>query len=233
MKKILITGASRGIGLELCRQLLKEGNTVFGTYRDKNSSKNLFQLAKKEKRLQVVRLDVNSSDSIRSALKAIEEISPCLDQVFNNAGILDWNSLEDISADAFRQIYETNVIGSFQVSREALPLLKKGHSPLIVNISSRLGSIGLRGDTQLGGAIAYQCSKAALNMLTKQSSIDYQKHGVRVISISPGWVKTEMGGSDAKYEVPESIKLILLLLKNLPADETGTFIGEDGENIPW
>jgi NAD(P)-dependent dehydrogenase (short-subunit alcohol dehydrogenase family) len=233
MKRILITGASRGIGLELARQLLKEGNTVYGTYRNKNSSKNLFQLAENENKLQLVCLDVNSSESIKSAIRTIEANSPSLDQVFNNAGILDWNSLKQISVDSFKEIYETNVIGAFQVSQGALPLLQKGKDPLIINLSSRLGSIGLRGETQLGGAIAYQCSKAALNMLTKQSSIDYLECGVRVISISPGWVKTDMGGLEAKYEVPESVKLILSLLENLPTHSTGIFIGEDGETIPW
>ena len=103
----------------------------------------------------------------------------------------------------------------------------------IVNLSSRLGSIELRGDTQLGGAIAYQCSKAALNMLSKQASIEFLDKGISVISMSPGWVKTDMGGTDAKYEISESVEMVLSTLDNLPIEKTGIFIGEDGREIAW
>ena len=106
-------------------------------------------------------------------------------------------------------------------------------NPLIINLSSRLGSIHLRGDTQLGGAIAYQCSKAALNMLTRQTSVDLKPFNIRVISQSPGWVKTEMGGQEAKYQVEEAVSMMLHALEKLPHDKTGIFIGEDGEPIPW
>ena len=82
--------------------------------------------------------------------------------------------LDKISTEAFREIYETNVIGAFRVSKASLSLLQNSNNPLIVNISSRLGSISLRGHSQLGGAIAYQCSKAALNMLTAQMAMDYK-----------------------------------------------------------
>ena len=174
MKKILVTGASRGIGLELCRQLLEENHQVIGTYREEKSAVPLFGLAKEAAQLDLVCLDVNSTESINHAFQAIKQKFSSLDQVFNNAGILDWSSLSEVTVEAFRNIYETNVIGVFQVSREARMLLQNGKDPLIVNLSSRLGSIALRGNTQLGGAIAYQCSKAALNMLTKQAAIDYR-----------------------------------------------------------
>ena len=233
MKKILVTGASRGIGLELCRQLLEENHQVIGTYREEKSAVPLFGLAKEAAQLDLVCLDVNSTESINHAFQAIKQKFSSLDQVFNNAGILDWSSLSEVTVEAFRNIYETNVIGVFQVSREARMLLQNGKDPLIVNLSSRLGSITLRGNTQLGGAIAYQCSKAALNMLTKQTSIDYQEYGIRVISMSPGWVKTDMGGADAKYEVSESVRLLLSRVKELPTETSGVFLGEDGESIPW
>lgn len=233
MKKILVTGASRGIGLELCRQLLEENHQVIGTYREEKSAVPLFGLAEEAAQLDLVCLDVNSTESINHAFQAIKQKFSSLDQVFNNAGILDWSSLSEVTVEAFRNIYETNVIGVFQVSREARMLLQNGKDPLIVNLSSRLGSITLRGNTQLGGAIAYQCSKTALNMLTKQTSIDYQEYGIRVISMSPGWVKTDMGGADAKYEVSESVKLLLSRVKELPTETSGVFLGEDGESIPW
>jgi NAD(P)-dependent dehydrogenase (short-subunit alcohol dehydrogenase family) len=233
MKRILITGASRGIGLEICTQLIADGHDVLATYRSEKTANSLLDLNDSAKNLHTFEMDVNSSDSVKSAMSEIAKRFSSLDLVFNNAGILDWSPLDEVSSDAFRSIYETNVIGVFRVSEAAIPLLRNGNEPLIVNLSSRLGSIELRGNSQLGGAIAYQCSKAALNMLTKQMSIDYAKHGVRTISISPGWVKTDMGGEEAKYEVSESVELFLSRINQLPPESNGIFMGEDGEIIPW
>jgi NAD(P)-dependent dehydrogenase (short-subunit alcohol dehydrogenase family) len=233
MKRILITGASRGIGLEICTQLIADGHDVLATYRSEKTANYLLDLNDGAKNLHTFEMDVNSSDSVKSAMSEIAKRFSSLDLVFNNAGILDWSPIDEVSSDAFRSIYETNVIGVFRVSEAAIPLLRNGHEPLIVNLSSRLGSIELRGNSQLGGAIAYQCSKAALNMLTKQMSIDYAKHGVRTISISPGWVKTDMGGEEAKYEVSESVELFLSRINQLPPESNGIFMGEDGEIIPW
>lgn len=233
MKRILITGASRGIGLEICTQLIADGHDVLATYRSEKTANSLLDLNDSAKNLHTFEMDVNSSDSVKSAMSEIAKRFSSLDLVFNNAGILDWSPLDEVSSDAFRSIYETNVIGVFRVSEAAIPLLRNGHEPLIVNLSSRLGSIELRGNSQLGGAIAYQCSKAALNMLTKQMSIDYAKHGVRTMSISPGWVKTDMGGEEAKYEVSESVELFLSRINQLPPESNGIFMGEDGEIIPW
>ena len=90
-------------------------------------------------------------------------------------------------------------------------------------MSSRLGSIELRGNTQLGGAISYQCAKSGLNMLTKQAAIDLANSGIKVVSLSPGWVKTEMGGPNAKYEVADSVEKILSVTDDLTPDQNGKF----------
>jgi NAD(P)-dependent dehydrogenase (short-subunit alcohol dehydrogenase family) len=233
MKRILITGASRGIGLEMCKQLSEQGNEVIATYRSPTSAGSLLELTSENKNLHSYQLDVNFSESVKTAICLIAEKFTSLDLVFNNAGILDWSPLGEVTAKSFQSIYNTNVVGVFRVSEEVIPLLTKGSNPLIINLSSRLGSIELRGQSQLGGAIAYQCSKAALNMLTKQMSIDYNKHGIRAIAISPGWVKTDMGGTEAKYEVSESVNLFLSQIDKLPASLNGIFLGEDGKMIPW
>ena len=156
-----------------------------------------------------------------------------IDLLFNNAGIIDWSKLEEVTSSSVEQVYKVNLLGALLVTRNAVSCLQRSTSPLIINLSSRLGSIHLRGDTQLGGAIAYQCSKAALNMLTRQTSIDLKPFNIRVISQSPGWVKTEMGGQEAKYHVEEAVSMMLHALEKLPHDKTGIFIGEDGEPIPW
>lgn len=233
MKRILITGASRGIGYELCKQLLSQNIEVIATYRSENKTKLLSDLKENSENLHLFKMDVNSDESVQNAINLISVKFDYIDTIFNNAGILDWSTLNEVTTESFSEIYETNVIGAFRVSKLSLSLLQKSNEPLIVNLSSRLGSISLRGRSQLGGAVAYQCSKAALNMLTIQMAIDYKVYGVRVISMSPGWVKTDMGGKDAKYEVEESVRLFLAQINQLPSSSSGLFIGEDGENIPW
>ena len=141
--------------------------------------------------------------------------------------------MAEVDAASMLQVYKVNVVGAMMVLRSFIPILGKAKSPLVVNLSSRLGSIALRGNTQLGGAIAYSASKAALNMLTKQASIDLAGDGITVVSISPGWVRTDMGGPDAKYSVRESVERILQNVAGFTPESTGKFFGEDGETLPY
>ena len=234
MNNIFITGANRGIGLELTKQSLLKGNRVLATCRSDLNIKNLTALHQKfTNQLEIFLLNVENENSIRSCFEKIEKKNLTIDLLFNNAGVMDWSDYANITHTSLEDIYKTNLIGPLLVTRNAVPFMRKNESALIVNISSRLGSIDLRGETQLGGAIGYQCSKAALNMLTKQTSIDLKALGIRVISMSPGWVKTEMGGANAKYEVEESVSLMLQTLERLDTDKSGIFIGEDGKEIPW
>lgn len=232
MKFVLITGANRGIGFELTKQCLSLGHTVIATMR--STLKNeLFSTLPNSQNLILETLDVNSCESVSTLFSKVRNYNLKIDWIFNNAGIIDWSSIHEVDAESFRDIYETNVIGAFRVLRGAIKVMNGNNNSLIINLSSRLGSIHLRGETQLGGAIAYQCSKASLNMLTKQASIDLAEHGIKVISVSPGWVRTDMGGSDAKYEVEESVKLLLAQINQLPKNSNGIFLGEDGNEIPW
>ena len=234
MKKILITGASRGIGLELVRQTLLRDHFVFATCRNPDSACDLNLLKDQyPNKINILKLNVEDERSVKGCFKELKESGQSVDLLFNNEGIIDWSDLEQIEATAVEKIYKVNLLGALLVTRNSIPILQGSESPLIINLSSRLGSIDLRGGTKLGGAIAYQCSKAALNMLTKQTSIDLSPLNIRVISQSPGWVKTEMGGKDAKYETTEAVSMMLESLENLPKDKTGIFIGEDGIEIPW
>ena len=233
MNTIFITGANRGIGLELTRQLLKEGNKIMAGCRNLNAADELRDLQSAFEELEILELAVDDEDSVVSCFKKLSEDNQKIDLLFNNAGIMDWNDLNAVTSGSLEKVYRTNLIGALLVLRASVPCLRKSDRPLVVNLSSRLGSIGLRGNTQLGGAIAYQCSKAALNMLTKQAAIDLSALGIRVMSMSPGWVKTEMGGIEAKYEVSESVRLMLKTLDNLNPGDSGIFLGEDGAEISW
>jgi len=233
MNNYFISGASRGIGLELCKQLLNRGDRVIAGCRTPKSAHFLSALQKTNEHLQIVQLDVNDEQSVMDCFEELNAQGISIDRLFNNAGIIDWRDLHEVSADSFSQVLLTNLRGAFLVLRHALPCLKRSGNAWVYNMSSRLGSIELRGNTQLGGAIAYECSKAGLNMMTKQAAIDLANSAIKVVSLSPGWVKTEMGGKDAKYEVQDSVSKMLTVTEQLTPAQNGGFWGEDGKEIPW
>ena len=232
MNTYFISGASRGIGLELCRQLLTRGDKVIAGCRNPESAHFLSELQKTNECLQIAQLDVDDEQSVINCFENLNNEGANIDRLFNNAGIIDWRDLHEVSADSFSGIADQST-GCFPCAQQALPCLKRSEDAWIYNMSSRLGSIKLRGNTQLGGAIAYECSKAGLNMLTKQASIDLADSGIQVVSLSPGWVKTEMGGEDAKYQVEDSVNKMLTVTDKLTPSQNGGFWGEDGKEIPW
>ncbi len=233
MKTVLITGASRGIGLELTRQLAAGPPCkILATCRDPGGAQALQDLAAAHPgTVEVLELDVEAEASVQALAARLEDVS--IDVLYNNAGILDWRTLLELDAEVMERIYKVNVVGAMLVLRTFLPHLRRADAPLVVNLSSRLGSIALRGSTQLGGAIGYSASKAALNMLTRQASIDLAGDGVTVVSISPGWVRTDMGGPEAKYSVQESVSRILRNVEGFVPEASGGFFGEDGEVLPY
>lgn len=233
MNTIFISGASRGIGLELCKQLLNRDERVFAGCRDPANAKNLITLSSQYSNLEIVELDVNDENSVYNCFKQLNQKEQGIDKLYNNAGIIDWSNLLEVTEDSFSKVLQTNLLGALLVLRHALPCLGRSASPWVYNMSSRLGSVELRGNTHLGGAIAYQCSKAGLNMLTKQASIDLGPKGIKVVSITPGWVRTDMGGADAKYNVSESVTNILRVTDHLNLGHNGCFLAEDGTEIPW
>ncbi len=234
MKTILATGASRGIGLEWTRQCLDRGHRLIATCRNPEGAGDLSALQDSHAdRLEVLPLDVEDETSVQSLFQKLDQRDETVDLLFINAGIMDWDDFQSVDAESAEKIYKVNLVGALLVLRAALPCLRRADSPVVVNVSSRLGSIALRGGTQLGGAIAYQCSKAALNMLTKQASIDLAADGVTVVSQSPGWVRTDMGGANAKFSVEESVANMLGHLENVGPEANGKFFGEEGEAIPW
>ena len=234
VKNILVTGANRGIGLEWTRQCLQRGHRLLSTCRRPAEASQLSDLERRyQERLRVFSLDVEDEASVIDLFDGLDNRGESIDLLLNNAGIIDWDDFKSVSVASLEQVYRVNLVGSFMVLRASIPSLRRSSNPVVVNVSSRLGSIELRGETQLGGAVAYQCSKAALNMLTKQASIDLAPLGITVISQSPGWVRTDMGGTQAKYSVEESVSHMLRHLEDAGPSLNGKFIGEDGIEIPW
>lgn len=224
----LVTGANKGIGLEVARQLAESRWRVFLTGRSLNSVRQAASLLSSS--VIPLVLDVTSSSSIEAAVKTVSQAVDHVDVLINNAGILEKedDSVIHLPADRLRRMFETNTIGPLLVTQAFLPLLRKSASARIINISSGAGQL-----TDMGTwAPAYSISKTALNGVTGQFAAALKDSNIVVNSVCPGWVRTEMGGSEAPRSVAEGADTIVWLATTAPRSMTGQFI-KDRQPIPW
>ena len=228
---VFISGANRGIGLELAQQLSKQSYKVIAGYRDKTRSQVLLDEAQRTKNLFSFQVDVTLESDLDALHNFISTQFGILDILINNAGVnLNRSSvLNELRWSDFAHHLDINVGGAFLTTKHLYPLLKTGQSKKIINISSKLASIELSG----GHSIPYSLSKTALNMLTKNQSVEYKSDGVAVISLSPGWVRTDMGGEAAPLSVQESAKRILQVINTLSLAQTGQFLDLNGDILPY
>lgn len=195
---VFVTGADKGLGFSLVAKFLREGFQVFaGRFADSANLQNLTD--EFPKRLTIVPLDVTDTDSVRQAASIVSGQAAALDILINNAGVHLEDSktpLEqlDLTDRHLQQTMEVNAFGPLRVTQQFLPLLQKGQRKLIVNVSSEAGSIA---DCQRQREYAYCMSKAALNMQSKILQNHLGPGGFKVLAIHPGWMQTDMGGSDA------------------------------------
>lgn len=228
-KTYLVTGAGRGIGLELVRQLLAHGANVIATLRDPKKAEPLLNLEREASgRLRIETLDVGSDESTTSFVRRLQ--GTAVDVLINNAGILDEanESLDELSVASVQRQLETNAVGPLRITKALLPCLRLSKSPTVANLSSLMGSIA---DNKGGGAYGYRMSKTALNMFTKSLSID--EPDFTVVCFHPGWVRTEMGGTQAPTEIPESAQGLLKVLGELGKADSGKFYDYRGKALPW
>ncbi len=229
---ILITGANRGIGLALARELLGAGQKVIAAARHPADSEELKELEMVHaERVTLVQLDVTSDESVLGAAKALEREVPAIDVLVNNAAIFPEEgdeSIVDFDLQHFRDAFETNVIGVVRMTRAFLPLLEKSENPRVVNISSGAGSISKKDDH---GYYAYSTSKAALNMVTRAMAAELKK--VCIVALSPGWVKTDMGGPNAPLTPEASARAIARTALNLKCEQSSKFLERTGSESSW
>jgi NAD(P)-dependent dehydrogenase (short-subunit alcohol dehydrogenase family) len=229
---ILITGANRGIGLALTAELLKGGHRVIATARNPAKAGDLVKLGKAGA-LEIIKLDVTSDESVKAAVAKVKESAGALDVLVNNAGVFPENgdeSIFEMKLEYFREAYETNVIGVARVTRKFVALLEKGKNPRIVNISSGAGSVTAKDDN---GYYAYSASKAALNMVTRAMAAEFRPLGICVVAMTPGWVKTEMGGPNAPLAPEESARAIAKTITTLTMEKTSMFIERRGAEVRY
>ncbi|KAA0594918.1 NAD(P)-dependent dehydrogenase (short-subunit alcohol dehydrogenase family) [Azospirillum lipoferum] len=235
----LVTGANKGIGLEIARQLAAAGVFVVVGARDPGRGRAAAEtLALEGFGVQFVRLDVTDPTSVEAAAEVIDSEHRRLDILINNAGIVDAQDGPPTTAapDAVRRIMETNFVGALRVTQAMLPLLRRSKAARIVNLASSLGSLAVNGDPTSpyysARLIGYNASKAAVNMLTVQLAAELRDTPIVVNSVSPGYVKTDLTGGTGFMTPEEGARLpveFALLGENAAS---GRFV-EPGGETPW
>jgi len=230
----LVTGANKGIGFEVARDLARKGFHVFLGARDTGAGEAAAEKLRKEGEedygeITFLKIDVSKPDSIRHAAEEFSSKSDRLDTLVNNAGILldDDKDVLTATPEMFETTLRTNTLGALLVAQAFVPFLKKSDSPRIVNVSSGGGQLAGGAD---GWAPAYCISKTALNGVTAQLATALPKFAVN--SVCPGWVRTDMGGPNATRSVGEGATGIVWLAVDAPQNETGKF-WRDRKVIPW
>ena len=229
MPTTVVTGANRGIGLEFVRQCLERGDTVIAGCRNPDEAADLRGLAPAE----VLPVDVGQEASIKDFADSIEEN---VDLLINNAGTSATNlGLERSSTgvlhapiDITLDLIRINGLSAASVTRSLLHCLSEGSQ--VVNITSQIGSmvVGARFDD-----LPYSTSKAVMNMVTVQLATQLRDKGITVAAFHPGWVRTDMGGSQADISAEESAGGILSATEQLRLEDSGSFLRWDGSTHPW
>ncbi len=231
MSSILVTGANRGLGLEFCRQYAADGWQVFACCRNPAQAEALQALAGQYGTIQVETLDVGDFASIDALSAKLADSR--IDVLLNNAGVYPdnkTNGFGQIDYGKWSQAFVINTQAPVKMAEAFLPHLQRGTQKVIANVSSLMGSIT---DNTSGGSIFYRSSKAALNAAMKSLAIELTPQGIGVVTLHPGWVKTDMGGPNALIDTEESISGMRKVIAGFTLAQSGGFVKYDGTLMPW
>jgi NAD(P)-dependent dehydrogenase (short-subunit alcohol dehydrogenase family) len=232
-RRIIVTGAGRGIGLGIAKQLIAEGHEVWGTARHPENATEL----KDAGAAGVLELDIGDSGSIEAFGLNLATQVESVDTLINNAGMTSVDlgvdrraqgPLQTTKEVVMRQI-EVNAVGPMLVTQAVRPLLGNGSDPVVLNVSSQLGSMVV--GAQMPFDVGYNSSKSVMNMVTVMSAT--ADPAITYVAIHPGWVQSDMGGPKAAISVDESAQGIVSALNTLSPTDTGRFIKIDGDDHPW
>ncbi|KAJ3005007.1 hypothetical protein NUW54_g4535 [Trametes sanguinea] len=250
-----ITGANRGIGLELTKQLLRSpSNVVLAACRNPGQATALQDLVPASNgRLHILPLDVTDRQSIRDAHDAATAIlaDKGIDYLINNAAIVsthahgphaslliipsallknlrEWDSAFTLDPDVMQQVFETNVVGPAYITQVFLPLVERSERKTVVNVSSELGRFTADYGTR---STSYSIAKAGLNMLTYKQ--EKERPDIIFISLCPGWLKTDMGGQEAPNDVSVGVEGVIKTIVGLTPADSGKFFNWKGQDLPW
>ncbi len=231
MSSILITGANRGIGLEFTAQYAAAGWRVLAACRDPSETGDLRRIAEAAGgAVSLHRLEVTDPQSIRRL--ADELSSQPVDLLLNNAGVAGREAANfgQTPAKPWLDTLAVNVVAPMHMAEAFLPHVQRSERRIIATISSRMGSVG---ENDQGGSYAYRSSKAAVNAVAKNLSVEMKNKGITVVVLHPGWVRTDMGGPEAPVSPEESVTGLKGVLDKVTLADTGKFLNYDGTEIPW
>lgn len=225
----VVTGAGRGIGLELTAQWLGRGEGVIATYRDEGGRARLEAVGATGGKLRLVRLDVRDAGSVAALAEGLEGTP--IDVLVNNAGVMGTSapSLAAMDHEEWLETFVVNVQGPYRVTTALLPNLQAGRRPRVVTLSSIMGCL----HRQSPGYYAYRSSKAALNKVMQLLAKDLAPLGIIACPVHPGWVQTDMGGPGAELSVREAAAGLVALIDRLTPDDAGRFWQWDGTELAW
>jgi len=222
-RTVLITGASRGLGAELARIYAEDGWRVIACQRGAVPAEGVVD------RLPLDVADPASIDALGQALQGV-----AIDLLINNAAVRgDTGGLDTLEPDGFLDVMRVNALAPLLVTRALLANLRAGERRVVANISSRAGSLAEGTLDDDDGDYAYRCSKAALNMATVKLAQDLKGDGISVLSLHPGWVQTDMGGSDAVVSVAASAAGLKAIIDRADMADSGSFRAYDGRRVSW
>lgn len=226
MPTALVTGASRGLGVEFVKQLSEKGYRVFATVRRQADADKAKALGAN---VTVLVGELGEHAGIDALVKQLGDTP--IDVLVNNAGVNgEDRAMGKLSWSEFERVYKTNIIAPIMLLQAVLPNLRKGSRKLVLNISSELGSIT---NAAAGFSYAYNSSKAALNMLTAKADRDLRSEGFTVVSFCPGWNKTDMGGKEAPLLPENSVRTLLATAEKLTIKDGGRYMRIDGKDIAY
>jgi len=230
MSTLLITGANRGIGLELTEQYLQQGWEVHACCRKPSKAKALNELADKEDKLTIHKLNVTKDKQMDKLKKALK--NKPIDMLINNAGVyaLGASTFGKMDDKAWEEAVAVNLLAPMKMMESFKENIAISDKKIIASMSSKMGSMD---DNGSGGAYAYRATKAALNAVMVSAALDLRHLDITCLILHPGWVRTDMGGPNGEISVEESAQMLRKILDECDITDTGKFFDIDGTIIPW
>jgi NAD(P)-dependent dehydrogenase (short-subunit alcohol dehydrogenase family) len=225
---VLITGASRGLGLEFTKQYAADGCNVLACCRHPQSAMALQTLAAAHSNIKIYPLDVADFTQIDALAMQLKDES--IDVLINNAGVYPSSSFGDTNYDEWANGFKVNSMAPLKIAEAFVQHITRSQLKKIATLSSKMGSID---DNTSGESYSYRSSKCAVNMVMKSLSIDLKPYGISVVTLHPGWVQTDMGGSNALISAATSVAGLRTVIEQLNIASTGRFIAYDGKEIAW
>ena len=226
--QVLITGANRGIGLEFTKQYAADGWSVLACCRHPQSALDLQALAAAHSNVKIQPLDVADFAQIDALAMQLKDES--IDVLINNAGVYPHSSFGDTNYDDWAAAFKVNSMAPLKMAEAFVQHISRSQLKKIATLTSKMGSLD---DNTSGESYSYRSSKTAVNMVMKSLSIDLKPYGISVVTLHPGWVQTDMGGSNALVSAQTSVTGLRKVIDGLSVTTTGRFIAYDGKAINW